>query len=109
MTVNIFLKPEDFLFHLPQVYNNICIFPHKTFLDLDAGETLDGIGGFSVYGLIEMHSIVMQNNYLPIGLSEGCVTKRKISKDEPVKYEDIEIPKDSVLYELRKKQDEEIG
>lgn len=77
--------------------------------DLDAGETLDGIGGFSVYGLIEMHSIVMQNNYLPIGLSEGCITKRKISKDEPIKYEDVEIPKDSVLYELRKKQDAEIG
>ncbi len=77
--------------------------------DLNAGEKLDGIGGFATYGLIEMHSVIMKNNYLPIGMSEGCITRRKILKDEPITYEDIDIPKNSVLFELRKKQDNEIG
>lgn len=77
--------------------------------DLAPGEVLDGIGGFATYGLIELHSNVMQNNYLPIGLSEGCILKKKISKDEPIKFEDVDIPENSVLFELRRKQDREIG
>lgn len=77
--------------------------------DLLPGERIDGIGGFMVYGLIETHQTVLQENYLPIGLSEGCVIKQKIGKDEPITYKDVIMPKDSVLAELRKKQDIELG
>jgi predicted homoserine dehydrogenase-like protein len=77
--------------------------------DIAAGEKLDGIGGFATYGLIELHSVMMQNNYLPIGLSEGCIAKKNISKDEPIKYDDVSIPEDSVLFDLRQRQDREIG
>jgi len=77
--------------------------------DLIAGEKLDGIGGFATYGLIELHSKVIQENFLPIGLSEGCTVKRNISKDEPIKYDDVDFPEGSVLFNLRKIQDCEIG
>ncbi len=77
--------------------------------DLLPGEELDGIGGFTTYGLIETHRTVLKENYLPIGLSERCIIKRKISIDEPITYEDVIIPEDSVLAEIRKRQDRDIG
>lgn len=77
--------------------------------DLKPGDVLDGIGGFNCYGLIELHEIVKKENFLPIGLSENCIVKRKISKDEPIKYDDVEINTNSVLFNLRKIQDFQIG
>ena len=40
--------------------------------------TLDGIGGFCSYGLIENTSTARAAAALPIGLSEGCVLRRDI-------------------------------
>jgi predicted homoserine dehydrogenase-like protein len=77
--------------------------------DLKPGDILDGIGGFAAYGLIELHETVKKNGYLPIGLSEGCVVKRKISRDEPIKYDDVELNEKSILFNLRKIQDVQIG
>ena len=77
--------------------------------DLRAGEVLDGIGGYTCYGLIELHKVMKEENYLPIGLSEGCILKRNISKDEPIKFGDVEIKENSTLFHLRKIQDFEIG
>jgi predicted homoserine dehydrogenase-like protein len=77
--------------------------------DLYPGDILDGIGGFASYGLIELHEIVKKGRYLPIGLSEGCVIKRRISKDEPIKYDDVELNENSFLFNLRKIQDLQIG
>src|SRR6516225_4189057 len=49
--------------------------------DLKAGVRLDGIGGFCTYGLIDNSAAARAISALPIGLSEGCVLKRDISKD----------------------------
>jgi len=46
---------------------------------------------------------------LPIGLSEGCIVKKRISQDEPIKYEDVEFNKNSFLWNLRKIQDLQSG
>lgn len=77
--------------------------------DLNPGDILDGIGGFASYGMIELHEIMKKNRYLPIGISEGSTVKRKISKDEPIKYEDIELNENSILFNLRKIQDLQTG
>ncbi|MHB1346737.1 MAG: NAD(P)H-dependent oxidoreductase, partial [Candidatus Humimicrobiaceae bacterium] len=77
--------------------------------DLVPGDILDGIGGFMSYGLIELHEITKKERYLPIGISEGCVLKKKISKDEPITYEDVELNENSILFNLRKIQDLQIG
>jgi len=77
--------------------------------DLNPGDILDGIGGFACYGLIELHEIIKESRYLPIGISEGCVVKRNISKDEPIKYDDVELNDNSILFNLRKIQDLQIG
>lgn len=59
--------------------------------DLQAGEVLDGIGGFLTYGLIENAKAARASAALPIGLSEGCVLKREVAKDAVVSFADVEV------------------
>ncbi len=60
--------------------------------DLKAGERLDGIGGFCAYGLIENAAAARGIAALPIGLSEGCVLRRDIPRDEVVSFADVDSP-----------------
>ncbi|MDP1676611.1 MAG: NAD(P)-dependent oxidoreductase [Bacteroidota bacterium] len=73
--------------------------------DLKAGEILDGVGGFTCYGVIDNADVVKNNNLLPMGLTEGVRIKRNVSKDTALSYDDIEIPA-SVPFKLRKEQDD---
>jgi predicted homoserine dehydrogenase-like protein len=57
--------------------------------DLKAGETIDGIGGFTVYGLIDNSTTARSTNALPISLSEGCVLRRNIDKDSVISFSDV--------------------
>ena len=52
-------------------------------------EVLDGIGGFTCYGLIENCAAGPQPG-LPICLAEGVTLKRDLAKDERILIEDIE-------------------
>ena len=58
--------------------------------DLKAGERLDGVGGFCTYGLIENSREARRLAALPIGLSEGCMLRRDISKDNVLAFDDVE-------------------
>jgi predicted homoserine dehydrogenase-like protein len=60
--------------------------------DLMPGERLDGVGGFCAYGLIDNRSAARAMDALPIGLSEGCVLRRKIPKDGVLAFDDVDIP-----------------
>src|SRR5262249_55838505 len=60
--------------------------------DLQAGEQLDGIGGFCTYGLIENATTARVDDALPIGLSEGCVLKANVAKDSVVSFKDLVAP-----------------
>jgi predicted homoserine dehydrogenase-like protein len=57
--------------------------------DLKAGERLDGIGGFCLYGLIDNSAEARAMDALPIGLSDGCVLTRDVAKDEVVSFADV--------------------
>lgn len=57
--------------------------------DLKAGETIDGIGGFTVYGLIDNSTTARSTNALPISLSEGCILRRNIAKDSVISFSDV--------------------
>ena len=60
--------------------------------DLKAGDRLDGIGGFCTYGLIDNSAAARAISALPIGLSEGCVLKRDITKDDSISFDDVISP-----------------
>lgn len=60
--------------------------------DLKAGERLDGVGGFCTYGLIDNRLAARETSALPIGLSEDCVLRCDIAKDQVVSLDDVESP-----------------
>jgi predicted homoserine dehydrogenase-like protein len=73
--------------------------------DLKAGERLDGVGGFCAYGLIDNTATARAAAALPIALSEGCILRRDIPKDEMVSFDDVEEPpRDRVVEELWREQ-----
>ena len=73
--------------------------------DLKAGEVLDGIGGFTCYGMIENSSTCKSENLLLMGLSEGCRLKRDIPKDSVITNTDVEKPEGRLIDRLRAEQD----
>jgi len=74
--------------------------------DLKAGETLDGVGGFCNYGLIENRSAAREMNALPISLSEGCVLRRDVAKDQVVSVDDIHPVNETLIWQLWREQNE---
>lgn len=72
--------------------------------DLKAGEVIDGIGGFTCYGMIENSEICQTENLLPMGLSEGCCLKRDIPKDQAITNSDVELPAGRLCDKLRTEQ-----
>ena len=72
--------------------------------DLKAGDTIDKLGGYMTYGLAENALTARKENLLPIGLSEGCIIKRDISKDAVITFDDVEIPKGRLIDKLWQEQ-----
>jgi predicted homoserine dehydrogenase-like protein len=68
--------------------------------DLKAGDTLDEIGGYTYYGLLEDIKEVSVRNYLPVSLATGCILKKDIQKDELITLKDVEFNEQSILWTL---------
>jgi len=68
--------------------------------DLFPGDRLDGIGGFKTYGLCENHSVVIEENLLTMGLSEGCRIVKPVAKDSVITYGDVDVPKGRLIDQL---------
>ncbi len=71
--------------------------------DLAAGERLDGIGGFTCYGLID--TVAGAEGLLPIGLAEHARLSRPIPEDQPVPLDAVELEPSAPIVELRRRQD----
>jgi predicted homoserine dehydrogenase-like protein len=72
--------------------------------DLKAGTTLDGLGGFTCYALIDNYHSSREIDALPIGVSEGCRVVRNVAKDQPLTYSDVELPPNRLCDRLRQEQ-----
>lgn len=77
--------------------------------DLKAGQTIDGIGRYTVYGLCENADITKSENLLPIGVAESCILKRDMAKDEVLTYDDVIVPGGRIIDRLRKEQADYFG
>ena len=57
--------------------------------DLAAGETLDGEGGYTVYGKLMPAAASKALGGLPLGLAHGVELKRAVAASEPVRWDDV--------------------
>lgn len=74
--------------------------------DLKAGEHLDGIGGYTVYGLIDTVENARKDNAVPIGLiNNKTVVKTDVKKGETITYDMVKLDEDSTVLQLRRLQD----
>ena len=72
--------------------------------DLSIGERLDGEGGFAARGKLVSSKNSVENNFLPLGLSDGAITQKIIKKDEFIKINDVTINWNQETLKARKYQ-----
>ncbi len=74
--------------------------------DLAAGETLDGEGGFTVYGKLLPASASLERGALPIGLAHGVMLKRPVGAGDVVHWDDVVV--DCVLPAVKARREMEV-
>ncbi len=72
--------------------------------DLKAGEEIDGIGYYMIYGVCENAETAEEQNLLPLGVAEGCVLRSDIKKDQALTYDGVEVPEGRLIDQLRAEQ-----
>ena len=72
--------------------------------DLQAGEEIDELGGYTVYGEAETAAETAREGLLPIGVAVGTRLKRAIPKDQALTYADVELPEGRLVDRLRAEQ-----
>ncbi len=77
--------------------------------DLEAGETVDGLGGYSVHGLIHRVSSAREAGMLPLGLAPGSVLRKPVARGQTLTYDDVELDESLTIVHLRRLQDLETG
>ena len=73
--------------------------------DLEAGETLDGEGGFTVWGRLMAATDSRDAGAVPIGLAHGITLKHPLPKDAVICWSDVEAPAESVAYRTRREME----
>lgn len=74
--------------------------------DIKKDETLDGIGGYCVRGVLETHEEMEKEAHIPIGLISGKVVAKKFIKAGTfITEEDVELDENTSVWQLRKLQD----
>lgn len=74
--------------------------------DLRAGEKLDGIGWYMTYGQCENADVGLREQLLPIGVAEGCILRRDVTRDTVLTYGDVELQQGRICDRLRAEQQE---
>jgi predicted homoserine dehydrogenase-like protein len=75
--------------------------------DLRAGETLDGEGGFTVFGKLAPAATSLAHNALPLGLAHGAKLIRDVPKDRTVSWDDVELDETQFAVQIRRQLEAE--
>ena len=70
--------------------------------DLSAGETLDGEGGFTVYGRLMPARDSLKIGGLPLGLAHGVRLKSGVAAGRPVRWRDVAFDADDPAVRFRR-------
>jgi predicted homoserine dehydrogenase-like protein len=72
--------------------------------DLAAGESIDMLGGYTLYGEAETAARTAADDLLPIGVAVGATVIRAIPKDHLLTYADVNLPPGRRIDALRAEQ-----
>ncbi|MEO8507617.1 MAG: SAF domain-containing protein [Betaproteobacteria bacterium] len=73
--------------------------------DLAAGETLDGEGGYTVYGKLLPSAASRALGGLPLGLAHGVILTRAIAAHAPVRWDDVRYDANDDAVRLRREME----
>ena len=71
--------------------------------DLQAGQILDGEGGYTVAGQLRPTEISVPMRALPLGLAGNVTLVRDVQRDSIVTYDDVELSADLLAAKLRRR------
>ncbi len=74
--------------------------------DLKAGEKIDALGGYTVYGCIEKIEAAKAEGCVPLGLSIGATVLKEIKKGMPLHFNQVELDENQTVFQFRKLQDQ---
>jgi predicted homoserine dehydrogenase-like protein len=74
--------------------------------DLAAGETLDGEGGYTVYGKLLPARASLALGGLPLGLAHGVRLVRAVAANAPVRWDDVTIAADDPAVAFRREMEQ---
>ena len=72
--------------------------------NLKSGERLDGEGGYCVKGKLINSKKSKEEKILPLGLTDGAITKKNINKDQAIMLSDVEIDLPKQVIDAREYQ-----
>lgn len=73
--------------------------------DLEAGEALDGEGGYTVYGKLFPSRTSLETGGLPIGLAQGVTLNNPVAAGGTIKWSDITIGRETEALQIRKEME----
>jgi predicted homoserine dehydrogenase-like protein len=76
--------------------------------DLKAGTILDGGGGFTLYGVNDLACVAKSESGVPLGLLDGAKLVKDAKRDQVITQDMVQLKTDSMLYYLRRIQDQVI-
>jgi predicted homoserine dehydrogenase-like protein len=95
------LDRESSLF-APSLQAEVCSMAKK---DLNPGDVIDGIGGYTVRGYADIAKDSRRDNLVPIGLIQGAIVQKPIKVGDLITYEDVQVDESSLIVQLRRMQD----
>ncbi|MBX9841547.1 MAG: flagellar biosynthesis protein FlgA [Xanthobacteraceae bacterium] len=73
--------------------------------DLKAGETLDGEGGFCVWGKQTPADVSLQQGYFPLGLAQNVRLKRDVMEGVRLKWSDVDYDPNDTAVRVRREME----
>lgn len=77
--------------------------------DLQPGETIDALGGYTVYGMIERADVAREEQILPLGLVVGATVERPIQMGQPLRADAVTLKEGLAIVRMRQAQNQLLG
>ena len=75
--------------------------------DLQAGEMLDGEGGYTVWGKLTPAATSLQQGMLPIGLAHNIKLRNSVKTNQPLYWNDVDFDESIEAFAIRRQMEKQ--